>query len=76
MLIEGETGARWSVYSRDMGRNALALPRALQWKYAATRVVFRPANSRVNDYFAALAIRRGLIEVELGPSNFSGSASK
>lgn len=33
MLIAVAEGARWSVYSRDIGRNRPVLPDALQWKY-------------------------------------------
>src|SRR5436190_9015633 len=52
MLIAVAEGARWSVYSRDIGRNAPVWPRALQWKYGERRFSLRGTRRR---RFRALA---------------------
>src|SRR5436190_14489601 len=46
MLIAVAVGVRWSVYSRDIGRNAPVLPRALQWKYGERTISLRGARRR------------------------------
>src|ERR1700681_3683038 len=46
MLIAVEEGARWSVYSRDIGRNAPVVPHALQWKCGERTISLRGARRR------------------------------
>src|ERR1044071_1886770 len=46
MLIAVALGARWRVYSRDIGRNAPVLPHALQWKYDEGTISLRGARRR------------------------------
>src|SRR6267142_663220 len=41
MLIAVGEGARWSVYSRDIGGNAPVGPPALQWKYGERMISLR-----------------------------------
>src|SRR5437763_1785694 len=53
MLIAVALGARWSVYSRDIGRNAPVLPPALQWKYGDRTISLRGARRRRLLAFAA-----------------------
>src|SRR5438105_1036096 len=65
MLIAVALGARWSVYSRDIGRNAPVLPHALQWEMWRTDDFVRGARRRrllalAAELFQQLAARRRL----------------
>src|SRR5438270_13711598 len=63
MLIALAWGARWSVYSRDMGRNAPVSPHALQWKLSSRAQSRDPVARRPTNYgvlrlrFASLRTR-------------------